>query len=177
MLEITAIVLLAGLFTGWFGLGSTNPGGGALGTGPDLNPHGEAVNGVYLSIQYSGNSTGYFVVRPSGNLCTGCPMVPALDDRFGTPLVSLFVYFNLTNSGTEYHELSGWNLTDPGYSGADPFSLRAVLCCAPLYGESSALVGAAPGQTVPLAFYFTAEEVPANGGDGFSLDVSATTSG
>ncbi|HYK92478.1 MAG TPA: hypothetical protein VEY07_00335 [Thermoplasmata archaeon] len=171
VLELAVVVFFAGVFTSWFGL--VNAGGSPSGGGPpgsDPNPHAEKVNSVALGIVYSGNTSGYFSIRPAGNACTGCPESPSVDLRFGAPIADIVVYLNLTNTGNAYHEVTSWNVSATNFAGADPFYVRAVLCCYNSYAESAELLGLVPGQTFGLALLIAADSIPANGGAGYSLE-------
>lgn len=176
ILEVAIIVFFAGVFTDWFGLTATSPTTAGGLQGADPNPHSEKVTSVALAMSYVGSLSGYFTIRPSGNACAQCPVLPAVDIRFGAPIADVVVYFNLTNTGSLYHEVTSWNVTTLNYAGSNPFSVRAVLCCYPAYLESAELAGLNPSQTLGFAILIQAASLPSNGGAGFSLLFTAVAS-
>ncbi|HZY91612.1 MAG TPA: hypothetical protein VFG07_02390 [Thermoplasmata archaeon] len=174
VLEIAVIIFFAGVLTGWFGLGAANSGPSAN-AGPNPNPFSEPVTRVSAALTYTGNGSGYLTISPSGNICSRCPLLPTEDLRFGSPIATLQVFLNLSNTGGSYHEIANWTVLTMNYNGPDPFYVRAVLCCAPNYVESADLIGVVPGDTLALAILIAANEIPSNQGQGFQLEFHANS--
>ena len=175
---LAAVTVEAGVLTGWFGLSSTATSVAAVGNtapwGPDPNPYNETIQAVYASISYSGPSSGYFSIRPAGNLCPGCPMRPQLDQSQNPPVAGFHFFFNVTNSGTEYLSFANFTLAVVGTASASPFGLRGVLCCFPNYEELTPGASLTPGQSLGFLVYVTATRIPSNDGHGYALELRAT---
>lgn len=175
---LAAVTVEAGALTGWFGLSSTATSVAAVGNtapwGPDPNPFHETVRAVYATISYPGASSGYFSIRPAGNLCPACPAPPQLDQSQNPPVAGFHFFFNVTNTATEYLSFGNFTLTVVGTASASPFSLRGVLCCFPNYEELTPGASLTPGQSLGFLVYVTAARIPSNGGQGYSLELRAT---
>lgn len=174
VIGVAEVVLVAGVVTDWFGLGprltSAASGGSTPPTGPDPNPFGEKVDSLEATITYSGNTTGYFPGIDQVNICGRCPLLPTTRWVPTPPQALVAIFFNVTNTGNTYHELTEFNLTAAHADQSGVFELFSIFCCsANNYDEDADLVGFVPGQTIGLEAYILAANIPSTGGVGYAL--------
>lgn len=175
------VAIVAGVVTGGFGLGSPwdhgSAGGSATPPGPSPNPYGEKVAVLAGSIRYTGNASGYFAGLASANLCGHCPMEPTIDWNRSPVQAVVKVLFNVTNTGSGFHELTGFNLSAAVGNESGVFELVGIFCCAPNnFAEDVDLVGVTPGQTLTIEAFLAATQVPDVGPAGFDLTLAMASS-
>lgn len=181
LLGVAEVVVVAGVVTDWFGFGPElskgTAGGPSMPAGESPNPFGEKVDGLMATIDYAGNASGYFPAIDHVDLCRHCPALPAIDWGRAPPRAVVTVLFNVTNTGSSFHEITSFALSAAGAKGPHVFTLFGVYCCAPNnYGEDVDFVGLTPGQTMGLEAYLTATAIPSAGGVGYELTLAMVSS-
>lgn len=179
---VAAVVAEVGWATSGFGLAGLFHRGGGGGSGPNLNPYGEEIVSVVASLSWTGSGRNPFPILAGGELCGHCPALPRTNSNVSPPIIGLWVYFNVTNSGPNESQVRNATITT---SGSNPylFSLQGeaagqgIYCCyADHYGESQAGVLFAPSQTWGLAVFFYAASIPYDGSAGYTVTIHFTGS-
>ena len=170
---VAAVVIEVALFTNGFGLLSARASSsGSTPPGPGPNPYDVNVTSVTADLAYNGKGVNPFPALVGGELCTRCPMAPRADDNFTPAVAALYVYFNVTNAGTNWTTLGNFTLSTSG-SNASLFTLRSITV-GPSYDEPTPQVGFTPGMTQGLLAIVTSPSVPPNGGVGYALTLHMT---
>jgi len=170
---VVAIVAEIGVVTNFFGLeGAFKKGGSSGSSGPNPNPYGELVTSVVGSIVYSGG-TDPFPSLAGSELCAGCPVLPKENSNVSPPVAELWVYFNVTFTGSIYTTISNFTLTTSG-SNSSLFVLLGVYLY-PQYSEAATTVGFTPGQTMGLGIHAMASSIPNDGSTGYALTLHLTS--
>ena len=164
---VAAVLIEVALFTNGFGLLGTHGTGGTTPPGPNPNPYDVNVTSVTSDVAYHGPGLNPFPGLVGAELCDRCPVAPRADYNFTPAVAVLYVYFNVTNTGGNWTNLSNFTLTT---SGSDPglFTLASITQ-GPDYSEPTNFTSFTPGMTKPLLATITAESVPPNGSSGYSL--------
>ncbi len=144
---------------------------------PDLNPARDRVGAVYAQVDYAGNASGYIALAESGNLCTRCPLVLPTDLNVSPPRAGFFVYFNVTNIGTDYHSIDTVSVNITGPTGGASFVVLGSFCCAPGYAEQTDAIGLVPGLTMGLSVYLFATGLPEAVAATYTLELTLLSSG
>lgn len=171
---VVEAIIVAGVLTDWFGVGAIVAGPTSTGPpllhGPNPDPYGEKVNSLAASIVYSGNATGYFPDIDHANVCHHCPLPPTILWDQSPPQALFPVFFNITNTGSGYHEISNFTLSAAHGNPNRVFELFHIYCCsANNYDEDVEVVGFLPGQTIGIEAYIVASNIPSAGGGGYDL--------
>lgn len=168
LIEVGAVTDLFGF--GWFGKSGTS----TPSPPPNPNPYDENITSVLGSIAYSGSGTDPFPILNGGQLCPACPIAPKEDTSVDPPVASVWVYFNVTYTGTNDTTISNFTLST---SGSDPglFELLGVFA-PPAFGETVTLVTFWSGHaTWELAFHASASSIPNDGSAGYQLTLHVTS--
>jgi hypothetical protein len=173
---VVAVVAEVGWVTSGFGVaGLFHRGGGSGSSPPDLNPGNERVMGVFASLTWSGKGTNPFPSLAGGELCGPCPELPRVNDNVTPAVDGLWVYFNVTNSGTNSSQIRNFTVSTSG-SDAGLFALDGeaagdgLYCCyASHYGESIAGLLFGAGQTWGVAIFVYAASIPYDGSAGYTI--------
>lgn len=178
---VAEAVVVAGVVTDWFGLAAivAGPTSGAppLPQGPNPDPFGEKVNSLEAAIVYTGNATGYFPDIDHANVCHHCPLPPTILWDQSPPQALFPVFFNITNTGTSYHEITNFSLSVVHGNPNRVFTLYHMFCCtANNYDEDVELVGFLAGQTIGIEAYILASNIPSAGGGGYDLTLAMDSS-
>jgi hypothetical protein len=169
---IAAVLIEVALFTNGFGLLAAKSTGGSTPPGPNPNPYEVNVTGLSSDLAYSGGGTNPFPALVDGQLCNRCPVAPKENANYSNLGSVLFIYFNVTNTGSNWTTLGNFTLTT---SGTNPhlFTLQSITV-GPSYNEPTTLTGFTPGQTKALLAFVSASTLPANGGVGYALTLHMT---
>jgi len=177
---VAALVIEAGVFTGFFGLPGLLSTHGS--SGPDLNPHHERILAVLSNITYIGAIQGYFSSLEGTNLCgVACPELPREwpSDGILPAEVGVYFYFNVSNDASV-----DVNLSVPVISTSGPtptlFFLQTFCCYTtanpPYVDLLDAQVPFTPHQSFGLEGYaYTTVPLPAVAGGGYTLYVNYTS--
>lgn len=181
LIGVAEVVVVAGVVTDWFGLGpdlARHSGGSpATPTGPNPNPFAEKVDSLRTTIAYTGNTSGYFPGLASAQVCGHCPVLPTIDWGHSPPVAVVAIFFNVTNAGGAFHEITNFTLTASQANQSRVFDLFGIYCCAPNdFDEDVDFVGVTPGQTVGIEAYLTATDIPSSGGAGYDLILAMVSS-
>jgi len=173
---LIAVVAEVGFVTNGFGLGSLVGKGSHPSSPPyNPNPNNEMISGVTGSIVYNGGGVGNFPGLSGGQLCPRCPILPTVYANASPPVAGVWVYFNVTFTGSSPQTISNFTLTT---SGSNPalFTLIGVYIY-PHYSESATklLFTSGSGSTVGLGLFAEATSIPGDGTTGYSLTFSVTS--
>jgi hypothetical protein len=173
---LIAVVGEIGFVTNGFGLGSLVGKGSHPSPSPaNPNPDNERITGMTGAIVYHGGGSGNFPGLSGGNLCPACPILPTVYANASPPVAGVWVYFNVTFTGTSPQSISNFTLTT---SGSNPalFTLIGVYT-APRYSESatSLTFTSGRGSTIGLGVFAEATSIPGDGSTGYSLTFSVTS--
>jgi len=170
---VLAVLLEVAAVTDGFGL--LNKGKGSSGpTGPGPNPYGEMVTSVEASITYSGGGTDPFPNLQGTNVCGKCPVLPKDDTNLAPPVALVWVYFNVSYSGSTDAKIANFTLTSSG-DNASLFKLVGVFVY-PTYDEPVPEVLFNPGMpTLGLALEMTSTSIPNDGTTGYALTFHLTS--
>lgn len=172
---VLAVVIEVAAVTNAFGLlslGKANGSSGSTGTNP--NPSGEMVTSVVASITYSGGGADPFPNLQGTNLCAKCPSLPTNNVAVTPAEAVLWVYFNVSFSGSSDITISNFTLTSSGPN-ASLFKLAGVYVY-PRYSEPATEVLFNPGiPPVGLGIEVTSTSIPDDGATGYSLTFHLTS--
>ncbi len=175
---VVAVVVVASVLVwGWETRTSASPPPGtAPVTGPSPNPQNDRLLSLAGSVAATANTTGWVVLASSGELCRQCPFVIPAIEAFAPPIAGLTVYLNLSNTGPNYANVSGFSLTTTAPTSGSPLRLYYVVCCAPYYDEDTESLWLAPGQTVSLEALVAAPTLSGPAEVDYALELALTVS-
>jgi len=170
-----AVVIEVGVVTNAFGLASLGKSTGGSGSnGPNPNPSDEMVTSVVGAMTYNGGGADPFPNLQGTNLCAKCPVVPKVNANVTPAVAVLWVYFNISYSGSSDTTISNFTLTSSG-SNASLFKLAGVFVY-PRYSEPATEVLFNPGiPPVGLGIELTSTSIPNDGTTGYALTFHLTS--
>jgi hypothetical protein len=142
---------------------------------PNLNPANIPILSVLGSVRESGMNPGMVTIAGGDNLCPQCPVVPQATAALNPPEVRFLIYFNLSDSGGTSTNVT-FGISVSGGSGTDPFSLYAVLCCSPGYGETVEALFLTAGQSLGSEAIVVAPAISAYAESGYNFVLGVTYS-
>lgn len=143
------------------------------------NPYGMSIDSVTGGVIYAGTQAGYFGSFQGASLCTQCPEKVSNGTSM-SPDGSITIYFNISNVGSAYHFIDGYNLTTNS-AGSFQFEFFGPSCYVPTldpqfpWHACSGGLGIDPGTTQEVMLTIWSGSIPSIAGGGYSLSFLIST--
>lgn len=170
-----AVVIEVGAVTNAFGLLNKPGSGGSSGPpGPNPNPYDENVTSLVGALAYHGSGQSPFPsLNGVANLCVHCPIAPMARSNGTTTVAVVWIYFNVTYTGSNNTHIANFTLTT---SGSDPDLFTLIGVFVPPYGEASTQITFWQDHpTWAMLVQAEATSIPNDGSTGYQLTLGMTS--